>query len=55
MMVSGDHWPMFLYAGHTYDPEDPWKGLFRSSILVSVSYQSSSIVLVEFIRCWPGI
>ncbi|KAG1860098.1 hypothetical protein F4604DRAFT_1882641 [Suillus subluteus] len=25
-----DQWPMFLYAGYDYDPEDPWKGLLRS-------------------------
>jgi hypothetical protein len=35
-MVPGDQWPIFLYAGYEYDPEDPWKGLFRSSLLVSV-------------------
>ncbi|KAG1894034.1 uncharacterized protein F5891DRAFT_962136, partial [Suillus fuscotomentosus] len=32
--VRGDQWPMFLYAGYAYDPEDPWKGLLRSEILV---------------------
>ncbi|KAG1899887.1 uncharacterized protein F5891DRAFT_953184, partial [Suillus fuscotomentosus] len=32
--VCGDQWPMFLYAGCVYDPEDPWKGLLRSEILV---------------------
>jgi hypothetical protein len=37
MSVPGDQWPIFLFAGYQYDPEDPWKGLFRSSILVSVS------------------
>jgi hypothetical protein len=42
MIVSGDHWPIFLYAGHVYDPEDPWKGLFKSQILVSVSHLSFS-------------
>jgi hypothetical protein len=36
-VIPGDQWPVFLYAGHTFDPEDPWKGLFRSTILVSVS------------------
>lgn len=35
--VSGDEWPIFLYRGYTYDPEDPWNGLFRSDLLVSVS------------------
>jgi hypothetical protein len=37
MAVSGDQWPVFLYHGYNYDPEDPWNGLFRSSLLVSVS------------------
>ncbi|KAG1846162.1 hypothetical protein C8R48DRAFT_616623 [Suillus tomentosus] len=32
--VRGDQWPMFLYAGYDYDPEDPWKGLLKSEILV---------------------
>jgi hypothetical protein len=36
MTVPGDHWPIFLYAGYDYDPSDPWKGLFRSPLLVSV-------------------
>jgi hypothetical protein len=37
MLIPGDQWPVFLYAGYQYDPEDPWKGLFRSSLLISVS------------------
>ena len=36
MVVPGDQWPVFLYANFEYDPEDPWKGLLRSSILVCV-------------------
>ncbi|KAG1717906.1 hypothetical protein EDB19DRAFT_1838927 [Suillus lakei] len=32
--VRGDQWPMFLYAGYVYDPEDPWTGLLRSEILI---------------------
>ncbi|KAG2097501.1 uncharacterized protein F5147DRAFT_656313 [Suillus discolor] len=32
--VRGDQWPIFLYAGYVYDPEDPWKGLLRSDILI---------------------
>lgn len=36
MMVTGDQWPIFLYRDYTYDAEDPWGGLFRSSILISV-------------------
>jgi hypothetical protein len=37
MVISGDQWPIFLYQGYQYDPEDPWNGLFRSTLLVSVS------------------
>lgn len=36
LSVSGDHWPIFLYHGYHYDKEDPWNGLFRSSLLVTV-------------------
>jgi hypothetical protein len=36
MIVPGNQWPVFLYAGYEYDPENPWKGLFRSTILVCV-------------------
>ncbi|KAG0702402.1 hypothetical protein DFH29DRAFT_982339 [Suillus ampliporus] len=32
--VRGDQWPVFLYAGYIYDPDDPWKGLLRSEILI---------------------
>lgn len=37
MQVPGDQWPIFIYAGCEYDPEDPWKGAFRGAILVAVS------------------
>jgi hypothetical protein len=36
-IVPGDQWPILLYKGYVYDAEDPWKGLLRSAILVSVS------------------
>jgi len=36
MTIPGDHWPIFLYAGYDYDADDPWKGLFRSPLLVAV-------------------
>lgn len=36
MIVPGDQWPIFLYEEYTYDPEEPWKGLFRSQLLVQV-------------------
>jgi hypothetical protein len=42
MVVSGDQWPVFLYNGYNYDPEDPWNGLFRSSLLVSASLKLCS-------------
>ncbi|KAG1734250.1 uncharacterized protein EDB91DRAFT_1238450 [Suillus paluster] len=34
MIVTGDQWPLFLYADYHYDLEDPWNGLFRSALLV---------------------
>jgi hypothetical protein len=34
--VSSEQWPLFLYHDYSYDPDDPWKGLLRSSIIVSV-------------------
>lgn len=37
MHVRGDHWPYFLYADLVYNPDDPWKGLLRSQLLVTVS------------------
>lgn len=30
-------WPRFLYEEHTYDPDEPTKGLFKGSMLVRVS------------------
>lgn len=36
--VTGDQWPIFLYSGFNYDADDPWNGLFRSTLLVSVSH-----------------
>ena len=37
--MTGDQWPLFLYADYHYDPEDPWNGLFRSALLVCVCYK----------------
>jgi hypothetical protein len=42
--VTGDQWPVFVYYSNKYDPEDPWDGLFRSNLLVSVS---STVSLVS--------
>jgi hypothetical protein len=36
MIVTGDQWPILVYHGYSFDPEDPWNGLFRSSLLVTV-------------------
>jgi hypothetical protein len=36
LTTSGDEWPVFLYHGNSHDPNDPWKGLFRSTLLVKV-------------------
>ena len=37
LVVPRDQWPILLYKDYKYDPEDPWKGLLRSSILVLVT------------------
>ena len=41
IIVTGDQWPLFLYADYHYDSEDPWNGLFQSALLVCVRYQLS--------------
>ena len=38
ILVAGDQWPIFLYTDFKFDPEEPWKGLLRSTILVSVTW-----------------
>jgi hypothetical protein len=40
LTVTGSHWPIFVYRDEKYDPENPWKGLFRNEILVKVSENS---------------
>ncbi|KAF8067037.1 hypothetical protein FPV67DRAFT_1417472 [Lyophyllum atratum] len=35
LTTSGDQWPTFLFQGDTYNPQDPWNGLFRNSLLVT--------------------
>jgi hypothetical protein len=34
--VTGDHWPLLVYADCTYDSAEPWEGLFRNKLLVWV-------------------
>lgn len=36
VLIAGNQWPIFLYAGYKFDPKEPWMGLLRSTILVSV-------------------
>ncbi|EDR01144.1 uncharacterized protein LACBIDRAFT_312466 [Laccaria bicolor S238N-H82] len=33
-LVTGDQWPIFLYAGCNFDPEEPWNGLLRNRLLI---------------------
>ncbi|KAL4079701.1 hypothetical protein J3A83DRAFT_4356436 [Scleroderma citrinum] len=44
IVISGDQWPLFLYADYWYDSEDPWNGLFHSASLVSHVFTSPSSV-----------
>ncbi|TEB19192.1 hypothetical protein FA13DRAFT_1618602 [Coprinellus micaceus] len=34
LIPSGDLWPRFIYRYFEYNPQDPWDGLLRSSLLV---------------------
>jgi hypothetical protein len=36
IVVTGNDWPLFLYAGESFDEGDPWNGLFRGQILITV-------------------
>ena len=42
MQIPGDQWPIFIYTQCEYDPDDAWKGTFRSMILVVVSEELTS-------------
>ncbi|TFK17856.1 hypothetical protein FA15DRAFT_604312 [Coprinopsis marcescibilis] len=33
-IIEGNYWPLFVYKDYKYQPKKPWKGLFRSWILV---------------------
>ena len=43
MQIPGDQWLIFIYARCEYDPEDVWKGTFRSAILIAVSETQSPV------------
>jgi hypothetical protein len=36
IVISGNQWPVFLYHGYSFNKDDPWNGLFRSALLVTV-------------------
>ena len=47
ILIAGDQWPIFVYMGYKFNPEEPWGGLLRSSILVSVSAFTASVTLAH--------
>jgi hypothetical protein len=54
-MVVGDQWPIFLYHGYSYDSEDPWNGLFRRTLLVSVSSDLTSSFILTVLQGYKHI
>jgi hypothetical protein len=54
-MVPGDQWPVFIYKDCKYDPENPWDGLLRSVILVSVGPFTSLQVMSPLKLLLTGI
>lgn len=34
--IPGEQWPAFVYEDYRYDSTNPWRGLFRSTLLVTV-------------------
>jgi len=55
MRVSGEQWPLFLYADLAYDEQDPWNGLMRSEILVKVCALSLTCFVVLRLSPFRGI
>jgi hypothetical protein len=55
LMMMGDEWPIFIYQGYTYDPNDPWKGLFRSSLLVKVRLCLSSLISPSYFQAFKYV
>ncbi|KAG2144247.1 hypothetical protein DEU56DRAFT_870396 [Suillus clintonianus] len=49
-LVCGDPWPVFLYAHHTYDAEDPWCGLLRSRLLTCAYKHTSPTYIATQVR-----
>lgn len=48
--VSGDQWPLLVYKDYVYDPENPWAGVFRSSILIKVSRHHQLVYLFHIVN-----
>jgi hypothetical protein len=55
LTVKGDQWPIFLYADNRFDPEDPWKGLLRSRLLVTVSVSVALLYLADIYKLLLGL
>lgn len=55
--VAGDQWPILVYRDETYDPENPWTGLFRNRLLVLVrkGLVVALLSLLLFRRNFPGV
>ncbi|KAJ3524297.1 hypothetical protein NMY22_g11059 [Coprinellus aureogranulatus] len=34
LIITGSHWPVFVYQNEKFDSHRPWKGLFRGRLLV---------------------
>ena len=47
LLVTGDQWPIFLFQGYRYDVDDPWNGLLRSSLLVSVRFACFGLIALD--------
>lgn len=45
IIVPGDQWPVFLYVGSKYNPEDAWSGLLRSALLLSVCHSRTQLLI----------
>jgi hypothetical protein len=43
LTVCSNQWPMLMYANLEYDPNDPWSGLFRSQLLITVRNYDRSL------------
>jgi hypothetical protein len=50
MYVRGDQWPLFLYDNSQFDPEDPWKGLLCSNLLILVCHGLTFVHCTTYLR-----